>query len=191
LYAIPLLVVSANLGAVEPETALSRLENWNDEFGLKDLHDSVRAIRSGIARGDSEASHRLRGIVKNDNLPNRIRLEALRLACEKSNQQEYDNMLGLLLVWAHELAGNSVTDADKINNRSVGAKSLLVSSFVNEMLEGLIEEFAQTETIFQFLRIVSGRTWCGLDAKNSVRTMLLRATDKSHIETSVLNDIWK
>jgi hypothetical protein len=128
-----------------------------------------------MAAGEEETWRRLKGVIGNEGLPSSVRVETCKLACEKADEKIAEEIVFLVRSWALELDSSRVTGA-MTEERSVIAKSSLVSGVVQGGLERLMEVNRHADSMLDFLQIVVTKTWCSPIVKNRACEAAARMT---------------
>ncbi|MCH8851793.1 MAG: hypothetical protein IID41_03980 [Planctomycetes bacterium] len=145
--------------ASDLDAAISKLEKWKRDYGRGDLNVAVDTIRSQMPVGDRVIVDRLLDIVRNEDLPDAVRSETLKVACEKADASIARELVTLGTGWAMDAA-------QKLETSQKGAKGqgLLLYSLVTDGIprfQRLLPEPDEQKTILSFLRVYATRiaTW--------------------------------
>lgn len=158
--------ITGSTWARNVDECLSKLEDGQQRMTSGELQECVETIRAGCAAGDEAMWKRLRAIVSNDALTTRVRVETLKLACEKADERIASEILGLATAWALELDTSEHSPEELTHDRVAGAKSMLVSTLVLDGLTNIQRVVADQKAILDFVAQVAVHVWCSLDAKN-------------------------
>ena len=97
-------VTCATTWADSPELnrSITAIENWSAKLGYGDLTDAINSIRSHGRPGDRAMTDRLLAIVRNEELPDPVRVETMRVACEMADAAVARRIVVLGTMWIQE-----------------------------------------------------------------------------------------
>ena len=149
----------------EPAMAVGKLQRWDTTQGRASLQRIVDEIRTAVQRGDARIAGQLIKIVRDEAVPNVVKMEALRLACEKADPVTAAFLVSLANGWAHDLDGRTLTPEEKRDDL-VATKIFLLHTFVSNGVGWVHTLLDDQRALLDVLKFTASHTLCSLETKN-------------------------
>lgn len=105
-------VTCATTWADSPELnrSIAALENWSAKLGYGDLIEAIDSIRSHGRPGDRTMTDRLLAIAQNEDLPDPVRSDTMKVACELADAAAARRIVALGTTWVREMVQGPESD---------------------------------------------------------------------------------
>ena len=134
IFSVVLILGAGSMAKADNiDAALAKLENFKPSDGTRVLDESLSAIRTGMATGDTQIWKRLRAIIENPKIPLRVRTEVLRVAIEKADKPIADDMLSLFDAWSNQLPIPSNSGETRMPETDADGRLTLLGYFVSNL----------------------------------------------------------
>lgn len=166
------LMLFGTASASDVETSLSRLESARRGITRAQLCESVAVLRAQIAPGDPAFWQRLGPIVLDNAVHRDVRVEVMKLVCEKADEQIASDILSTVTAWATDPASPGLPATGEAREKALAAREALVSGVVLEGLQHLEQVIGDQQPLLAFLVAVAADGRCSGKARHRCYTAI-------------------
>lgn len=179
-------VSSPMVFGLDIQECLSRMGSSERRMDLAELRACVETVRTHGARGDQNLWEGLHRIISSDGIHQRIRMEAIKLACEKADATTAPQILALGASWAAALDTSRKAPEEFARDESARVKSLLLSPLILDGIDTLMDNVADQQEIAELAKEVATDTWCSLQASNRCLEIIAEVSLPPHIRRRII-----